>query len=374
MSIEYGEGPELKYANIRIDTSASIRVDRSSVFHMSQCAIGKALTISGDITRISLERDTVGARMSKKDSQIKISNIKRGERSCVIFINNVICRGDVIVENMTLDSVQVVGNTRIYGKLRFVNCGIASGRIYGKEIRGIEFINTTVKDNFFINARCLASPVVFEGKVLETRVNIVIDTAAQGGVLPVRDFAHLQGRVALRRNVRLNSEQNRHGFRQMYERYALQAEASYNYTYASEIRHAAEKAVLEEFGSPWERFIGWLFNYRAVPYNFIMIMLSVFITFALVFLGYGVHSMPLGVDLRTPDTPLHRWTTALWFSGSVLVSIRFKQQWTLVQQRGMLAAIIIEWSIGVILLLAFATFATDGIQGFEFLRRWFGSQ
>ncbi len=362
LSVRKMQMPELVLKETRIGNDADLHSVNVSKLDIVSSVVGNRMSLRGNVTRIML-----------RHVELKELVVGEGE-STIIELSKLTARRSIMFHKRTVDRLTITDGTDVADTILFVDCVIGKLTISNAVIGHVHFTNTTIDSISTIEEGSLKSPVSLNDTKISRKLLFVLDTTSLTDRLPLDNYGYIKrGEVGFVDNEDLTIQENKHRLRSIFHGLAALVSIKSDPKEGEEILRDYQEQVASRFGDAWDGAIGWLFNYGRVPFNFISILLTTYLFFTLVYLGYGVHSIPLGVEVPIPDSALHRWTTAFWFSGSVLVSIRFKQHWTLVQQRGLLVSIILEWMIGVILLLAFATFATDSIQGLEFLRRWFGS-
>lgn len=147
---------------------------------------------------------------------------------------------------------------------------------------------------------------------------------------------------------------------------------------AAEVAMEIKRFRAELLGGDADRFMGWLFGYGTIPWNFFGIISGIILLFTLLYGSLGDKSCRLALTINTDELESERLSIGwfqrtvilLYLSASIFVSLRYKKEWLKIDSVMLAVFVASEYLLGFVSIVLFVIYVANSVPQLEFVKQW----
>ncbi|MBE0645528.1 MAG: hypothetical protein IH600_15710 [Bacteroidetes bacterium] len=126
----------------------------------------------------------------------------------------------------------------------------------------------------------------------------------------------------------------------------------------------------EFVGNDADKFMGWLFGFGGVPWTFFWVVSGIIAVCSLLYalVCSDIHGILFDEIVDLPH--FRNAIVMVYFSASVFMSLRFKREWLKVSSHLLSVIMVLEYAVGLVLIVLFVVYVANSIPQFEFVKQW----
>ncbi len=147
---------------------------------------------------------------------------------------------------------------------------------------------------------------------------------------------------------------------------------------AADVAMEIKRFRAELIGGEADRFMGWLFGYGTIPWNFFGIISAVVLLYSGLYSLRRDESFRLALTISANDSAsetfsihrFQRFVILVYLSASIFVSLRYKKEWLRIESVALAIFVATEYLIGIVSIALFIIYVANSVPQLEFVKQW----